>query len=347
VLLWWLRRRPYVFGATLCVAFLHREFTIFAATSIAVIHWRGRSWSAAAVARAAASFASVWLLVDLLKRTVNMYGPTGGIHESASLTLQAKQISMWLSIEGRPYLARLSQLVTQGLPDFFGARSHLIRSYGLVGTIAAGSIAAGVAFGGALTLCGWRLIWLARSTVGSARGGPSSFPLYLALTGLQTVLAYGLNSGIAVEGPTIIRYVLFALLLPVAVFGAFFQRESSRHYRGGAMALICVWAGLTLVDNARLLREYLVSPPQNSYRELTDYLVAHRIRYGRAGYWDSYKVTFLSRERVILASTGKVRISAYQARVDANAPNAIVLRRQPCSGGKAVAEWCIDDPFGR
>ena len=51
------------------------------------------------------------------------------------------------------------------------------------------------------------------------------------------------------------------------------------------------------MDNARLLREYLVSPPENNFRTMADYLVTHRIKYGRARYWDAYVVTFMARER--------------------------------------------------
>jgi hypothetical protein len=348
VLLWWLRRRPYVFGALLCVAILHREFALFAGTSLVLLQWRDRFWSTSDAAKAAASFACVWLLIDLLKRSVNMYGPSGGVYNSGSLILQAQQVSMWLSIEVKPYIARLSRMLTEGLPDMLGARTHLIRSYGPISTISAGSIVAGSAFGAALLLCGLRLVWRgATAPAGSTRDDRSLFPRYLALIGLQALLVYGLNRGIVTSWPTIIRYVLFALLLPVALFGAFFHYEPSPRYRGAAVALISAWAALTVVDNIRLVREFLVSPPHNNYRELADYLVGHRIKYGRAGYWDCYVVTFLSRERVIVASTEKVRIGAYQTRVDANAPNAVVLHRQPCSGGKAVASWCIEDPFGR
>jgi hypothetical protein len=348
MLLWWLRRRPYIFGALLCVAILHREFALFAATSIAVVQWRDGSWSTRAALKAAVSFAAVWLLIDVLKRTVNMYGPAGGVHESASLTMQARQIAMWLSIEIRPYLARLFSVLTNGLPDLLGARSHLIRTYGPISTIAAGSVVAGCALAAALLVCAWRLARHATAAgAGSAPAERSSFPLYLALIGVQTVLVYGLNSGIVAQAPTIIRFVLFALLVPVAVAGAFFQHETSPRYRGAVVALIGLWATMTVADNARLWREYLVSPPHNNYRELTDYLVEHRIKYARAIYWDCYVVTFLSGERVIVASTDKVRVGAYQARVDANAANAVRLRRLPCTSGKVVASWCLEDPLGR
>ena len=346
MLLWWLRRRPYAFGVLLCIAVLHREFAMFAATSIAIVQWRDRTWSWPAAAKAAAAFAAVWLLVDLLKRTVNMYGPAGGVHESASLTLQAQQIAMWLSIEVSPYLARLFGMLTNGLPDLFGGRSHLIRTYGPISTIAAGSAAAGWALAAAL------LVSVGRLAVRAARGGltrdrSSSFALYLALIGAQTLLVYGLNSGIVAQAPTIIRFVLLALLLPVAVLGAFFHHEGSARYRGTVAALVGVWAVLTVADNVRLLREYIVSPPQNNYREVTDYLVEHRIKYARAIYWDCYVITFLSDERVIVAATDRFRIGAYQARVDANAANAARLRRLPCTTGKVVSTWCVEDPFNR
>ena len=347
MLLWWLRRRPYFFGALLCIAILHREFAMFAATSIAIVQWRDRTWSWPAAARAAAAFTAVWVVVDLLKRTVNIYGPAGGVHESASLTLQAKQIAMWLSIEVRPYLARLASVVTNGLPDLVGGRSHLIRTYGPISTIAAGSTVAGWALAAALVCALVRLAPRAISGEGLARDDRTSFPLYLALIGMQTLLVYGLNSGIVAQAPTIIRFVLLALLIPTALFGVYFHHEPNARYRQTVAALISVWALLTVADNARLLREYLVSPPENNYRAITDYLVEHRIKYARAIYWDCYVISFLSGERVIVASTDKVRVGAYQARVEANAANAVRLRRQPCSSGRAVSSWCLEDPLGR
>jgi len=349
MLLWWLRRRPYIFGALLCVAILHREFAMFAATSIAIVQWRDRSWSTPAALKAAASFVAVWVLIDALKRTVNNYGPAGGLHESASLTLEAKQIAMWLSFEVRPYLARLMSVVTKGLPDLFGARTHLIGRYGLISTIDAGSLLAGAAFAAALLVCLWRLAQRAvRSGAGFASDERFSFPLYLALIGLQTFLVYGLNGGIVASAPTIIlRFVLFLLLVPVALLGAFFFHESSARWRATVVALIGVWALMTVADNARLFREFLVSPPRNNYRELTDYLVEHRIKYARAIYWDCYVITFLSDERVIVAATDRFRIGSYQTRVEANAANAARLRRLPCTTGKVVSTWCVEDPFNR
>jgi hypothetical protein len=58
-------------------------------------------------------------------------------------------------------------------------------------------------------------------------------------------------------------------------------------------------------------------------------------------------VTFLSRERVIVASDDIVRVPAYQARVELNRANAARIVRMPCGGGTQIAEWCVIDPFQR
>ena len=352
LILWGLRRRPLVFGTVFCLACLHREFVVFVAPALLVAQWReGPLWRPAEIGRVAVGFAAVWILVDVLKRTVNAYGPPGGEHASASLVLQAQQIGMWLSAAPGPYIDRLVQATTWGLPDMLGLRSHRLSEYGVLGGFQAGSRTAGIALGAALIVSTVRLLTAsarrtsARSTSHVARS--TSHVCYLAVIAVLTLLAYGLNSGIDASAPPVVRYLLFALFLPCAILAAFFARERAAAVRISVAVLVCVWAALTVTDTGRLLRVYVVSPPTNPHREIADDLVSHHVRFARAGYWDAYLVTFLSRERVIVASTEKVRISAYQARVDENASNAVVLRRQPCSSGPLVAAWCIEDPYGR
>ena len=91
----------------------------------------------------------------------------------------------------------------------------------------------------------------------------------------------------------------------------------------------------------------MIRPPDNAHRVLADYLTSHRIRYATTGYWDSYRVTFLSKERVILASDDIVRIPGYQLRVDRNRANAARIVRMPCHEGEPVAGWCVIDPLHR
>ena len=50
---------------------------------------------------------------------------------------------------------------------------------------------------------------------------------------------------------------------------------------------------------------------------------------------------------VILNSTEKVRIPAYETRVAKNAGVAVRIVRQPCVEGRRVSGWCVSDPLNR
>jgi hypothetical protein len=342
LLLWALRRRPVVFGALFCVAVLHREFTVFVLPALALAD--RRRWSAANLARGAGAFAAVWVVVDVLKHEVNMFGPAGGASGSGSLILGPATIAKWLSFELDAYWWRLTDLLTQGGSGLLGAQSQPIVGSGIPDGFFAGSGWAGGAVAIGALVCVVRLSWLSRrSGRGHDAAGPS-LPLYLALIAGQTMLVYGLNGGIQIGAPPVLRYFLFALLLPVALFGAYFELDKARRWRTVVAILVATWAGSNVWDNARLLRACTITPAAAHHRILADYLVANGIRYARGGYWDSYVVTFLSAERVIVASSDTVRITAYQALVDGYVPTAVVLRRQPCTNGRRVDVWCVDDP---
>ena len=343
LILWGLRRRPAWFGAVFCLAHLHREFVIFAAPALAVTQWfQRRWWTLAGAARAVASFAGVWILVDILKRTVNAYGPAGGDYVATPLSLQAQQILKWLSFEPAGYFGRLRHALAEALPDMFGASRHSLSHYGVVGGLDAGSAIAGAALGVALVTCVARLTTHSRAV--RERSDADAFVLYLGVIGIQTLLAYGLNTGIPPADPPVIRYLLFTLLLPVALLTRFLLREQQKAWRTGVVALICSWAAFNVIDNVRLVRRYIQSPPPTPHREIADYLVAEGIQYARAGYWDAYNITFLSREKVIVASTEKVRITAYQAAVAQNSSSAVTLWRKPCRYQPQVSAWCIQKP---
>jgi len=342
LLLWALRTHPVWFGVIFCVAHLHREFAVFAAPALAAAQWYERRWwTPADFGRAVAAFAGVWILIDLLKRTVNAYGPAGGDSVSAPLSLQAQQILMWLSFDPGPYFGRLQHAIAEALPDMLGASRHALTRYGVVGGMEAGSAVAGLALGGAVVLCIVRLLSQPRA---AQRSSGEAFLLYLAAIGSLTLLAYGLNTGIPPADAPVIRYLLFTLLAPVALFGLSFLREQHRAWRTGVVALVCCWAAFNVLDNSRLIRQFVQSPPPHPHRQIADYLVGENIRYARAGYWDAYAITFLSGEKVIVASAEKVRITAYQAAVAQNSSTAVTLWRQPCGYQPQVSAWCVKKP---
>ena len=102
-----------------------------------------------------------------------------------------------------------------------------------------------------------------------------------------------------------------------------------------------------LVDNVRVLRDAYVNPQPDPHAELSRFLVSHQIRYARASYWDSYIVDFLSRERVIVASSGPVRNPEYEQLVEEHRDTAATIEREPCEGQLHVAAWCIQLPAGQ
>jgi hypothetical protein len=104
------------------------------------------------------------------------------------------------------------------------------------------------------------------------------------------------------------------------------------------------WAGINSRDNLNLVRQYAADPPLYKFRALADYLEGRRIKYARASYWDSYTLDFITNERVIVSSTGKVRVTQYQQDVDAHSAEAVQIDRMPCSGGVRFDAWCITGP---
>jgi hypothetical protein len=348
LLLWLLRDRPIAFGALLAFGTLHREFTFLALPALAAVEIGRRPfWSVPSLARRAAGFAAVWLVVDVLKRNVNMLGPAGGDWVAGSAALGPQTFVKWLSFDVSSYAARLRDVVTWGVPDLLGLQAYTIRTYSAPSQLQAGSRLAAAAFAVALGVAIVRLLWLmTRSEAPPVRDGVR-FCAYLAIIAVQNVLVYGLNGGIVIGAPAVLRYVMLVPLLPVGVLGAYFLRERSARWAGAAALAIAVWAAGNVVDNARMLQEFLRTPPPRPHRMLTEYLMGNEIRYVRGRYWDVYVVAFLSREKVIGASTETVRVSAHQAEVQRHAAEAATLQRQPCDAGRKVASWCVVRPTGQ
>jgi hypothetical protein len=348
LVLWAVRGRPAVFGALFCVAYLHRELMLYALPALVIV-WLldgpRLDRAPAYVLKAALSFAAVWIGVAQLMQRINTLGPAGGEVVPGSLRAQSQMVIARLSFDSTAYLARLAAVIRGTLPDLYALHAAPLWLFGLHSTLAVGSVVGGIALGTGVAVAAARIAFARRSDATPRTEG--RFYLYLSLVGVEAILAYALNGGIDPTQPGILRYLLFALLLPVAVLGVFVERERTRSFKIAVASSIVVWAAINVADNVRLIREYVVAPAPNEYRILADYLVSHRIRYGRADYWDAYITDFLSGERVILTATQVVRISSYDARVIRNAPNAVIIQHQPCDLGTRVASWCIDDPLRR
>jgi hypothetical protein len=334
LVLWQLRPRPLAFGAVLGLGFLHREFTAYAIPALAIVEARHLStrdgWRR--VALATTGFAVVWLVVDDLR-----------MHLSGEpLARQAASLRGQMCFDLRELGPRAVSVVTHALPVLFGGVQAPLVAFRMNTPLAAGHPAAGWLVGAALLVICARLI-VSRRRVG-ASGGGSGFGAYLMWIGVFAACAYSLSCNLNPGDPPILRYLLMALLLPVGSAAMFLGRESSQYARTFVATTFVLWAGINLIDYGRLIRASAIEPPWNDHRVLADYLVSNRIRYARATYWDAYKLDFLTRERVTIASVDVVRIDDYQRSVDAHADAAVMLARQPCSGGPTAGSWCIQPP---
>lgn len=336
LVLWQLRQRPLAFGAVLGVGFLHREFTVYAIPALAIVEarraslWTRDGWRR--VALAAAGFAVVWLLVDDLR-----------MHLSGEpLALQAASLRGQMCFAPHELGARAAAVFAHALPVLFGGTPAPLVAFRMNTPLAAGYRAVGWLVGAALLVIFARLI-LGRTRVRSP-GADGGFGAYLMWLGVFAACAYPLSCHLTPGDPPILRYLLLALLLPIGSAAMFLAREPSRYARTFVATAFVLWAGINLFDHIRLIRASAIEPPWNDHRVLADYLVNNHIRYARATYWDAYKLAFLTRERVTVASVDVARIDDYQRSVDAHADTAVTLARQPCSGGPTVASWCIQPP---
>ena len=346
--LWALRRHTLAFGLLLGVAYFHREFTIFALPAMLLadrtaLFRRMRDGQTRAVVRDAAfllgGFAMIWIVVGVSKARLT----TGGIG------LQIASLRGQMCLEWAGLTRNVQALATEALPSLFGLIPFPVSTWRMTTPAVAGSFAvAGVVYAAFLLIL-VRLAWIhvrrpasVDPTAATSRRTP--FATYLVLVGVFTAAAYPLSCQVSLHAPPLLRYLLLALLIPIGLAAAFFAREASRPLRAIAIAAIVFWSGANLLDNVRVIQAARLDPPLSEHRALVNYLLAHRVRYARAIYWDAYVVDFLSRERVITASTDIIRIPEYQDEVEAHATEAVMLQRMPCSGDERIASWCVQRP---
>jgi hypothetical protein len=333
LLLWRLRGRPLAFGALLAVGYLHREFVIFTVPALALVEAAHQDfWTARTAQRAgwiALGFAAVWLVIDDLRMHLS----------GAALAGQVASLGNQMCVTPAELPGRIHALFGHALPAAFGAARGPVAAFGMNTPVAAGSLVVGALMGTAVAIMIVRLL-LRRDPVGAPSTG-GGFGPYLALVGAFTACAYPLSCNVAAHAPPLLRYLLLALLVPVGVCATFLSRERSAALRRAAIAVFLLWAGMNVVDNARVVTHALADPPGSEHRLLANYLVDHGIRYARAIYWDAYVLDFFTRERVVVSSVDVTRIPEYERAVDAHAAAALNLQRLPCEGPVKVASWCV------
>jgi hypothetical protein len=163
----------------------------------------------------------------------------------------------------------------------------------------------------------------------------TSFAGFLVFVGVFSAVGYTVGRCGELNVYTM-RYELMSLL-GIAGLGAWFLAvEPSRRIVSAWVLIVVCWVGLGAISHARLWREYLTHPPVGTKHLILRALDARGVRYGWADYWIAYYITFLSNERIVLASSDFVRIRTYEDIVRAHAPDAVRISREPCSGSELI-----------
>ena len=333
LLLWFLRRRPLWMGLTLGVGFLNREFTIYGAAALVLLDaWDRELFTRESFRRYGVAFgtaAVVWIAVLFLRHVSSAAGPgTSTADLSAALAANnLLQITERLCLNPRGIAAGVGQIFTVHWPELFGLEQQRLTDFGIESTLRQGFMGSAWLL---LPVLGLPLVRLAAS-----RAPRSPFCAYLVVTACLSIAGYLIGRCGVVDFYTM-RYELLSIVGACGLAAWYLQAERSR-------ALLTLWslaaAGILMASvgaHARLVAEYITHPPVAAKQELIAALDARGLCYAYADYWTSYYVSFLTRERIIVASDDIPKVRTYNRLVDEHRAEAVRISRRPCSGGNRL-----------
>jgi hypothetical protein len=333
-LLWLLRDRRWAFAVLLAFGVAHRELTLYAGLAMLTLDLAvARRLSRALVEKwaiAALMIVAAVATVDAARPFGSMFGPGSVARLTREDISVADAVGAQICIVPSRWISRGILIATEHLPLVVG---------GLPGPIWPIGVNSGIGHGNpglgpwvlALTLAGGALGWLAcrRAPEGGpgARVPPAAFPWFLALTGVISIAVYWLVACSQVT-PNSTTYDLLAIYVPVGALLAGLRLDV-RPARAGLVAATMLWAWVTLDDYRALTREVAGGAWPNPRGDAAAVLEAQ----GEHALWGefrlAYVVSFLSQERVKVASTSFHRIDEYAARAR-EVPGAPILTHGPC-----------------
>lgn len=323
LILWFVRHKPLVFGLVLAIGFLNREFTVYAVPALLAGHlWTHTLFTRDVIRRGILSlitFAAVWQGVQLATPYADLDGPgTRGTASAVSAPLDNLTARVDVDIAGTP--ERVWRLLTGEVRTLLGGRA-------VVQIATQGRDWLGWAFAAFGLLACARLLWLWLKGPRPVR--EAALGWYLLGVGVMAVIGYALTRPADAVTP---RYLLLTLFIPVGLTAAWLSLEPVRHLRHAVVAFALVWAGVSGVDNWRQFDRFASGRTGDGMRPIIEALDAQAITLAEASHWRAYKITFLTRERIIVASNDQVRVREYRALADAAGPGLARLQPEPCEG---------------
>lgn len=326
ILLWLLRDRPWWFGAVFAVGFFVREFTAYALPVLLTLQLlrrdlfnkaRGRTWLIAAMTAVIAGAG-----IQGMRRLSDPIGPgTRGRIVTAYNGSQLGNITGRFKFIPSELPSRVRAMATNHVPLELGLKrwQNDISTQGHDWMY--------------WPIAGVLLFGLGRAIALTRRSPVWELPAYLVGVGLVSVAMY------AIARPAeqmIDRYFVLVLLAPVGVVAWFLAVERRALLRAAMIGAVLIWAAASGVDHVKHLRRYMSGQVPNDIRSLADTLVGLNIKVAKAPYWRAYKLTYLTGERVKVASSDVVRIDEYQELADKAGPDLVTIQEKPCQGGSQI-----------
>jgi hypothetical protein len=337
MLVWLTRKRPGWCGFFFGLGFLQREFTLYALIALlAVEAIQGVLWTREGIRRRLAMLrtsAEVWLVVQLLKAHSSAAGPGTSTADLTRPRDSILELSDRFCSDPTALPRGANRLFSEHFGVLFGTRPMSLADLSIQSTGSQGFSGAWIIV---LCVAVVALAFVARHLLTERRWKPEyNFCAYLVIVAACSELGYVAGRCGELYHQTL-RYELLSVLGMVGL-GAWFLRIASwRAARRTWIALALAMTAVTALPHARLLVEYIRHTPDNPKRDIARHLEARGIKYALADYWRSYAITFLTDERIIVASDDFQRIREYRIKVEAHHDEAVRLAREFCPGGKPL-----------
>jgi hypothetical protein len=334
-LLWMTRRRPVWCGLVLGIGVLNREFTVYGfASLLAIALLRGSLFTWDGLRR----LAIVGVVAGGIYGAAQMarpYGPAMGpgttpadMHGGAR---DVVEVTERLCIDWPAVPNGYLDIARVHWPLLFSTAERPVRAFEIESNVVQGAPGASAVLALAMLLAFVRIAM----RVGAERTWRPEYDVfaYLVLTAALSVSCYVVfRCGVIV--PIKMRYDMLSLLGAVGLAAWYLGGERSRWLKGAFVALVLAWGAVAARPHVQLLAQYVSDPPAGGKRLLVEALDAHGVTYARATYALAYPISFLSNERILVASSNRVRILAYEREFEAHRREAVRIERSACEGGR-------------
>lgn len=350
LLIWLTRRRPAWCGFIFALGFMQREFALYALPAL-LVATAGRSHLTRAGLRHALvmlhAAATTWLFVQWLKQYSSAAGPGTSVADLQVARDNISELASRVCFDLAAVPLGIGRLVTEHWPILFGTAEYPLVTFGIESTVHQGLRGSSLVLAAAMLLAMVGIVrGIVRTRPGPFAGGvpveipggrPSSvrFCVFLILVALFSAAGY-ITGRCGQLTHVVMRYETLSVLGAVGLGGWFLASERSTALRRAWVVLACAVVAVSALAHGRLWLEYAANPPTAAKQQIIRHLEAQGVKYATSDYWIAYYITFMTGERIIVASEDLTRILEHDRIVEAHRGESIRILRRPCEGGRQV-----------